>query len=826
MAQRDVDDIAARTGRGPMAMLGHALLLIVRAILDFLNRLGRHWFMLLVLLGGVCLAINGWILLDYGVAFLFREDRPLHGFGAATLLQSPSFISELFAVLLAGAAWVFAVDLDVSRSAASFDPDANQVAKHAPVRFHRELVRLGIRVLLLSIAPLLALLYPASQSIPRIEGEQLQRAVLGWATGLAVTLTVLSVAELIERWLSGFAARPVPLSVQRPRSRSKIVNRLSSWVDWDNLLWRVIILWLMFVATWIGLSQLAAQLPAVAIFALVGLALAAYVALNFLVERMRFYAVIGVLGLAAVIHHGDPFLYRFPGLEKHYAACLNEAGQHKASAATHFNPHWCGKPDGAGTRDTADLTLEDGLGPIGHAVQARDSLKGFKQWQRAQRGGSDARLPKLVVVAISGGAYRAAFWGGLVLDRLREESRRGGKLEGFAQSIRLLTGASGGMVPASYFVLLPPDDIARPGAARIIDQITQDIAPPGETSPTHSRDSLSPIAQQLVQRDFFNAFSPWPSAGDRGVALERQWKRLDKATFATLRPEEEAGRRASLIFAPMIAETGQPLLISNLDLSQISRPEDMQTLELFRALPEAAGELKLSTAVRMSATFPFVTPPASLPTRPSLHVLDAGYLDNYGMGVALGYLKQPAVLDWVAGNTSGVILVQINAFPAKPPAPGAVGKSCQDASDAPADDWVSVALSPLTRPLAGLFSSRGASMRFRNDQEFDTLRQLMARSGGNGRSVSLERVVFENAAHASFSWYLPQQEFQCMTDELETPAFKTQLNQLATFWNAGPLPPTPPPTPALPPPAPATTSTLTPLAAAAADETAPPEPTP
>jgi hypothetical protein len=134
---------------------------------------------------------------------------------------------------------------------------------------------------------------------------------------------------------------------------------------------------------------------------------------------------------------------------------------------------------------------------------------------------------------------------------------------------------------------------------------------------------------------------------------------------------------------------------------------------------------------------------------------------------------------------------------------------------------LSVAMSPLTRPLTGLFSSRGASMRFRNDQEFDTLRQLMARSGGGGRAITLERVVFENAAHASFSWYLPQQEFQCMTDELESAAFKKQLDELSGFWNAPPVPQ----------PVPATTSTLAPLATSApadapSGDPAPPEPAP
>ena len=831
MAQRDADELRAIARWNPIAVFG-------RAVLDFLNRLGRHWFMLLVLLGGVCLAIRGTILLDYGVAFLFREDTPLHGFAPATLLQSPSFITELFAMLLAGAAWAFAVDLDsTQKEVRSIARAAGHLPAKAAVQtgFHNQLVRLGIRIFLLGIPPFLALVYPASSAIPAVQGEQLIRAALGWLIGFGLTLTVLSVADLIEGWFKTFSGEPGRDAGPKLRQAGGLRGRVERWVDWDNLIWRVIILWLMYVVTWVAMIALVIKdHPAVAIFALAGLILAGYVALNFLVERMRFYAVVGVLALAAVAHRGDAYGYHFPGWQSHYTACAEEVSKGQATSGTALTPHWCGKPDMAALGQAASLASADSSELMNRPVRLKDSLRGFKEWQRSQRSSSDARLPKLVVVAISGGAYRAAFWGALVLDRLRLDSGHGKRLEGFAQSIRLLTGASGGMVPAAYFVMLDPDDISQAGTASLVDQISRDIAKPGDPLEPHSRDSLSPITQQLVQHDLFNVFSPWPPQADRGTALERQWKTLDKTTFTALRREEEAGRRASLIFAPMIAETGQPLLISNLDLSQISRPESLQTLELFRALPEAANELKLSTAVRMSATFPLVTPPASLPTRPALHVLDAGYLDNYGMGIVLAYLKQPDVLEWVSANTAGVILVQINAFPATPAAVAATGKTCHDASTGVTDDWVSRALSQLTSPLSGLFSSRGASMRFRNDQEFDTLRQLMA-AGPGGKPVNLDRVVFENTARASFSWYLPQQDLDCMHSELETAGFKDQLDKLARYWKAEPVAaariqvpaPADPVSPgSVSPPGagPATTASTTPLAAGTDDDPVPPEP--
>ena len=47
----------------------------------------------------------------------------------------------------------------------------------------------------------------------------------------------------------------------------------------------------------------------------------------------------------------------------------------------------------------------------------------------------------LVLLATSGGAYRAAFWTSLLLDRLIAESRPGGRWPGLAGNIRLVTGA-------------------------------------------------------------------------------------------------------------------------------------------------------------------------------------------------------------------------------------------------------------------------------------------------------------------------------------------------------------------------------------------------
>ena len=62
--------------------------------------------------------------------------------------------------------------------------------------------------------------------------------------------------------------------------------------------------------------------------------------------------------------------------------------------------------------------------------------------------------PKLVIVAVTGGAYRSGFWTAAVLDELDRRSRANADLKGLTDHIRLMTGASGGMVGAAYFVAL------------------------------------------------------------------------------------------------------------------------------------------------------------------------------------------------------------------------------------------------------------------------------------------------------------------------------------------------------------------------------------
>jgi hypothetical protein len=67
--------------------------------------------------------------------------------------------------------------------------------------------------------------------------------------------------------------------------------------------------------------------------------------------------------------------------------------------------------------------------------------------------------------------------------------------------------------------------------------------------------------------------------------------------------------------------------------------------------------LRLLTALRMNATFPYVLPNVWLPTSPVIDVMDAGFRDNFGELNAIRFLN--AFREWLQENTSGVVLLQI-----------------------------------------------------------------------------------------------------------------------------------------------------------------------
>ena len=70
-----------------------------------------------------------------------------------------------------------------------------------------------------------------------------------------------------------------------------------------------------------------------------------------------------------------------------------------------------------------------------------------------------------------------------------------------------------------------------------------------------------------------------------------------------------------------------------------------------------ARNLRIVSAIRMNATFPFILPVVKLPSVPMMNVMDAGLRDNFGSEIAARYTY--ARRTWFENNTTRVIQLDI-----------------------------------------------------------------------------------------------------------------------------------------------------------------------
>jgi hypothetical protein len=410
-----------------------------------------------------------------------------------------------------------------------------------------------------------------------------------------------------------------------------------------------------------------------------------------------------------------------------------------------------------------------------------------------------ARRPVLVVLATDGGGIRAALWTGVVLTHL--ERRR----PDLADHLRLVTGASGGMLGATAWV------------ATLGDPETAPRCTPEESEAllgALSRGGLSAVAAGLVFRDLLPP--PFRVGPDRGRLLEEAWERHLAAvaraspppparrptdvwpgatgaprpaaapteepgpsgaarapagvlswSFTALAGGEAAGWRPSLVLSPMIVESGRRLVLSNLDLAALLQsegprlgsggpggpgerdrvPYSRSGVQLFEKLPAARETLRLSTAVRAQANFPYVLPSTELPPlgsgEPRLRVVDAGYYDNEGVDLAAAWIF--AHRGWLRAETAGVLLVQIRDSPDAVPARLRRGRPL-----------LAKGVDGVLTPPEALMRAGPSAMRHRDDAEVAALAQeLNAEDPG-----FFTTALFELPAAAALSWSLTPPEIR------------------------------------------------------------------
>ena len=300
----------------------------------------------------------------------------------------------------------------------------------------------------------------------------------------------------------------------------------------------------------------------------------------------------------------------------------------------------------------------------------RAMLAVLERWKQRMRLQGEER-PPFVVVNSCGGGLKAALWSYYALafaDSVMDHR--------LMPHVRLMTGASGGMVGAAYLRELY---LRRQEGIAGTDSVTarfDDL----------SRDMLNPIILFLALKDWSFSFQQVEYEGetyrrDRGWALEHALNRntgyiLDKPLEEYRSPEKEA-RIPMMFLTPTSLNDGRQLLISPLPASYMCGETNVtslpSTVELLRAYqPFGAGRIRFTSALRMNATYPLISPLVTLPGEPEVKVMDAGFRDNFGYLAAVRFLF--VFRDWINENTGGVIVISLGIDKNLPEHTGKAGR--------------------------------------------------------------------------------------------------------------------------------------------------------
>ncbi|HEX7846256.1 MAG TPA: patatin-like phospholipase family protein [Chitinophagaceae bacterium] len=244
---------------------------------------------------------------------------------------------------------------------------------------------------------------------------------------------------------------------------------------------------------------------------------------------------------------------------------------------------------------------------------------------------------EIYFVMANGGASRSGYWTAGILGALEDGSD--GK---FSRHLFCLSGASGGSVGTSTFFSL----------LRMKNKVKQKVG--GKTPMTDASseflqsDFLTYTLAHMLGPDIIRHIIPLNFVQDRAAALAYSIEKA--ADTSNVLYDSFSVRLSSLITQKGKADYGLPILcinttrmqdgspgvISNIDMTDPMFNERIDVLSLLNG----DQDMKLSTAVVLGASFPYVSPAGrinskcdSCETTSCHYFVDGGYFDNSGAGV-------------------------------------------------------------------------------------------------------------------------------------------------------------------------------------------------
>jgi hypothetical protein len=239
-----------------------------------------------------------------------------------------------------------------------------------------------------------------------------------------------------------------------------------------------------------------------------------------------------------------------------------------------------------------------------------------------------------------GGASRSGYWVASVLGKLEDTSQHD-----FSKHLFCLSGASGGSVGNAAFYTLLKDAADRPGKNLPNDQSFYRAGKEYLRS-----DFLTYTLTRMLGHDFFVAMLPWKTHGDRAKALTEALEQAPRDSVL-LKNQLQVPFSELAVYKNRV-NTRLPILCVNTTRMQDGEPSVISTIAIdpltfnnrIDVLARLTGnnDMKLSTAVVLGASFPYVSPAGRIdaykflqkgPTEFPFYFVDGGYVDNSGAGV-------------------------------------------------------------------------------------------------------------------------------------------------------------------------------------------------
>ncbi len=295
--------------------------------------------------------------------------------------------------------------------------------------------------------------------------------------------------------------------------------------------------------------------------------------------------------------------------------------------------------------------------PENKEADKQNMIRILENWKQKQ----NEPKPLLVIINTSGGGNRSAAFTMNALQKI--DSVTHGEL---MKKTFLITGASGGMLSASFFRELylqkQKDSSINLRDRKYVDEISGDLLNPTFSSFV-ARDLIAPAQKFKV--------GPYSYVKDRGYAFEMKLSEntegLLNKHLGDYRNDEFNANIPLIFFSATVSRDGRKMVISTQPIrfmmegreDTANRPATDPDIVDFNSFftKQDPYNLRVLTALRMNATFPIVLPNVWLPSDPVIDVMDAGLRDNYGQETALRFLSN--FDDWLKENTRGVLVIQL-----------------------------------------------------------------------------------------------------------------------------------------------------------------------